>query len=248
MLYAGVMDEEWASLGAEALLGQLRPDAAILAECSDLTVVDEHGGFAWFEVESRGVEAAGVEADRGVDAIALLGPVLSGITALDAGLAARPPAAYGRGSIHASTVAGGDQFPVYPKECTLTVERCLIHGETVAQAEAELQALLAAASAADPRFTAATRTVVAREAARVGGDEPVLAALAAATSEVLGAPAPRQGDLGWGDSGLLIEAGIPCPTFGPSGQGEHTVDESVDLASVAHCADVLEAAVRRFCA
>jgi acetylornithine deacetylase len=248
LLVCGVIDEEWESAGAAALPARWRPDAAVLVECTDLEVVAEHGGFAWYEVESRGVEAAGVDPERGVDGIALLAPVLAGISALDAELARRPHARYGRGSIHASTIAGGDQLPVYPARCTLGVERCLIAGESVAQAQSEMEGLLAAAHEADSRFRGALRTVVAREPLEQREDEPVIAAVAAAAAAVLGRPPVLRGDLGWGDSGLLVEAGIPCATFGPVGHGEHTADEWVDLASVATTARVLERTARAFCA
>ena len=175
LLLAGVIDEEWESAGAEALPARHCPDACILVECTGLDVVTEHGGFAWYEVESHGVEAAGADPEHGVDAIALLAPVLAGISALDAELARRPHAAYGRGSIHASTIEGGTQLPAYPARCTLGVERCTIAGETVAQSLAEMEALLEAARFADPRFSAELRTVVAREAdgdgARRAGDQ-----------------------------------------------------------------------------
>ena len=78
-------------------------------------------------------------------------------------------------------------------------------------------------------------------------DEPVVRAVAAAAEAVLGRPARLAGDIAWGDSGLLVEAGIPCVTFGPVGHGEHTAEEWVDLASVAQTAAVLEGAARLFC-
>jgi len=248
VLVAGVIDEEWESAGAAALPARYRPDAAVLVECTDLEVVAEHGGFAWYEIESRGVEAAGADPEHGVDGIALLAPVLAGITALDAELERRPHARYGRGSIHASTIAGGDQLPVYPARCTLGVERCLIAGESVAQAQREMEGLLSAAREADPRFRGALRTVVAREPLEQSEDEPVIAAVAAAAAEVLGRPPVLRGDIGWADSGLLVEAGIPVATFGPVGHGEHTADEWVDLASVVTTAEVLERAALIFCA
>ena len=247
LLLAGVIDEEWESAGAEALPKRHRPDACVLVECTGLDVVTEHGGFAWYEVESHGVEAAGADPEHGVDAIALLAPVLEGISALDAELARRPRATYGRGSIHASTIEGGTQLPAYPARCTLGVERCTIAGETVAGSRAEMEALLEAARVVDPRFSAELRTVVAREAMEIAHDEPVVRAVAAAAGAVLGRPAALRGDIGWGDSGLLVEAAIPCVTFGPSGHGEHTSGEWVDLASVAQTAAVLEGATRLFC-
>jgi acetylornithine deacetylase len=244
---AGCADEEWESFGAEALVERYHPDAAILPERTDLDVTVEHGGFAWFEIESLGVEAAGAEPDRGVDAIALLGAVLTGIVRLHAELADRPAASYGRGSIHAATIAGGTQLPSYPAVCRLGVERCLIAGETVVQSQAEIEALLAAAARADPRFSASYRTIVGREPVALSRDDPVVTALVeAATAELDLVPTVR-GDIGWADSGIFAEAGIPCAQFGPIGAGEHTAEEWVDLESLEIVTRVLERAALHFC-
>ncbi|HUK78104.1 MAG TPA: M20/M25/M40 family metallo-hydrolase, partial [Thermoleophilia bacterium] len=247
LLVAGCADEEWESFGAEALVDRYRPTAAILPERTDFDVTVEHGGFTWFAIESTGVEAAGAEPEKGVDAIALLGPVLAGIATLDRDLEARPRAAYGRGSIHAATIEGGTQLPAYPGVCRLGVERCLIAGESVAQSRSEIEALLAAAHAADQRFAASSRLVVGREPVTLRRDDPVVLALVAAATAELGRAPRVRGDIGWADSGIFAEAGIPCAQFGPIGGGEHTSGEWVDVASVALVARVLEAAARRYC-
>ena len=106
----------------------------------------------------------------------------------------------------------------------------------------------AAARGADPRFRGELRTVVAREPLEQAEGEPVIAAVAAAAAAVLGRPPVVRGDIGWADSGLLVQAGIPVATFGPAGHGEHTADEWVDLASVATTAQVLERTALSFCA
>ncbi len=77
VLVACVIDEEWASLGAEALVERYTADAAVLPEQSDLEVIIAHGGFAWYELVSHGVESAGGEPEHGVDGIALAGPILT---------------------------------------------------------------------------------------------------------------------------------------------------------------------------
>jgi acetylornithine deacetylase len=247
LLIAGCIDEEWASAGAAALVADHPVDAVILPEQTNLELVVEHGGFAWFEIESRGVEAAGIEPERGVDAIALLAPVLAGIAALDAELAARPRAQYGRSSVHASTITGGTQFPAYPSLATLQVERCTLAGERWRDGEEELEAILARARAADPRLDAVLRTVIGRDGVQLAEDEPIVLALAAAAEGRLSRPALRRGDMGWMDSGIFAEAGIPCIIFGPTGGQEHSPEEWVDLASVETCADILEDTARAFC-
>lgn len=248
LVIALVIDEEWLSVGAEALVGRHAPDAAIFPEPSNLDVVVEHGGFAWFEVESTGFEAAGGDTDRGRDAIAMLGPVLADIRTLDRELATRPAPDWGRASIHASTITGGDQLPVYPAGCTVGVERCLIPGETWRGAEDEIREMLARALAGDPELLATCKTIVGRDPIAIGRDEPIAQALIATCEGVLGHAPVVRGDIGWMDSGILFESGVPCLTFGPIGAGEHTATEWVDVASVETCSQVLERTARAFCA
>jgi acetylornithine deacetylase len=247
VLVAGVIDEEWVSAGAERLVAEHGADAAILPEQSDLDVIVEHGGFAWFDVHSRGVESPGIEPEAGVDAIALLAPVLSGLVELDRELAQRPRRRYGRPSVHPSTISGGTQFPVYAAACTLGIERCLVAGESVAGARAEIDALLTRARLADPRLEAEVELVVGREPVSLDESGPLVRALDAAIEAHTGRAPAHVGDMGWADSGILAEAGIPCAIFGPAGDGHHTAHEYVTVASLIACAEIIEATARAFC-
>ncbi len=247
VIVAGVIDEEYGSLGAVDLATRVGADAAILPEQSDLQLITAHGGFAWFELTSIGFEAAGIDVDRGIDSIALLAPVLERISALDRELAAGPRTSYGRPSIHASTIAGGSQYPAFPARTVLGIERCTVAGETYAGATAEIEAMIAAAKDADPRFDAELELVIGRDPVELGADEPIVALLDAVVGERLGEPAIHRGDIGWMDSGILVEAGIPCVIFGPTGAGEHTDEEWVDLESIETCAAILAETARRFC-
>jgi acetylornithine deacetylase len=111
-----------------------------------------------------------------------------------------------------------------------------------------MEAIVARARAADRRFDGELRVVVGREPVRLDEDHALVRALDAAIEERLGRPARHAADMGWMDSGVLVEAGIPCAIFGPTGHGHHTADEWVDIASLGACADVIEAAARSFCA
>jgi acetylornithine deacetylase len=248
LLLAFVIDEEWRSVGAEALVERHRADAAILPEPTDLGVVVAHGGFAWYEVMSEGVEAPGGDAHLGVDAISLLGPVLAGIAELDRALAGSSDGRRGRSSIHASTVAGGVTYPSYPRQCTLGIERCLLPGESVDAADREIERLLEAAHRVDSRFRGGWKRIIGREAVELDVAEPIVTTLVEAAGEVLRTEVVPRFEIGWMDSGILSSAGIPCVVFGPAGAGEHTPQEWVDLRSLDVCADVLERTIRAFCA
>jgi acetylornithine deacetylase len=122
-----------------------------------------------------------------------------------------------------------------------------VAGETVADARAEIDALLDSARASDPRFTATARLVVGREPVKLDSAGPLVQALEAEITRHRGAAPRHLGDIGWADSGLLVEAGIPCVIFGPTGAGCHTAEEYVELDSLVACAEILEATASSFC-
>ena len=248
LFVSGVIDEEWESLGALAIAESHRVDAVILPEQTNLEIVNEHGGFGWYELEARGVEVAGIDAHLGIDTIAQLAPLLAGIAAIDRELLAAPGTDYGRGSIHASTISGGTQYPAYPAKTVLEIERCTIPGEKIVDTREQLEAIVEAIRADDARFDATLKTIVERDALALDAGEQITPILRTAATEVLGTEPATRGDMGWMDSGVLVEAGIPCVIFGPTGGGEHSPYEWVDLESVEKCAEVLEAAARAFCA
>jgi acetylornithine deacetylase len=247
VILAFVIDEEWESLGAAALVERYRADGAVLPEQSDLEVIFAHGGFVWYDVISHGKESAGGEPEHGIDGIGLAGPLLTGIVTLDNELATRETPEWGRPNVHASTIRGGQSYPSYPAECVIGVERCLMPGESVAQSRAEMDGLLAAAAASDPRFRAELRTVIAREPVMLSTDDPVVVEMVEAARAVTAAEPVVRSDYGWMDSGILVEAGIPCVVYGPTGAGLHTPDEWVDLASLDTCVHVFERMARSFC-
>jgi acetylornithine deacetylase len=76
LIVAAVVDEEYGSVGADALVTDWRADAAVVTEPTDLKIAIAHKGFAWFEVETRGRAAHGSRPADGRDAILRMGRVL----------------------------------------------------------------------------------------------------------------------------------------------------------------------------
>ena len=86
-----------------------------------------------------GRAAHGSRPDIGIDAIAAMSPVLSGIAALDGRLrAGTGHPLLGTGSLHASVIEGGQEYSSYPAGCLLKGERRTIPGETLELVRAEL--------------------------------------------------------------------------------------------------------------
>jgi acetylornithine deacetylase len=249
VILTAVADEEYASVGTEAIAATWTADAAIVTEPTEMELAVAHRGFVGFEIEVEGRAAHGSRPDLGVDAIAKMGPVLVGIERLDGALRADPTHRFlGSGSIHASLIEGGQEFSSYPAQCVLQAERRTIPRESVSAVENELRRLLAEAAAQDPDLRAELRVVVAREPFEVGEDEPIVGLVRRHAARVLGSEPGLVGVPFWADSALLAGAGIPTVLFGPSGEGAHAEVEWVDLADLERCVEIYVAVASELCA
>jgi acetylornithine deacetylase len=235
VVVAAVADEEHASLGVQEVLRSVSADAAIVTEPTELEIAIAHKGFVWIEVDVPGRAAHGSRHWLGEDAIVKAGPLLTGLGALDVSLGAREHPLLGRGSVHASVIEGGEELSSYPARCVIGLERRTLPGETGADAEAEVAALLPEG--------ATQRTLLVREPFEVAEDEEIVRLLRAAAPE-----APIGGASYWADAAFIAAAGIPTAMFGPAGEGAHAAEEWVSLASTARVAEVLTAVAARFCA
>jgi acetylornithine deacetylase len=244
-----VADEEFASIGTEAVAASLHADAAIVTEPTDLQLAVAHRGFVHLEVEVTGRAAHGSRPDLGIDAIAKMGRVLVGIEELDRTLRASPTHQHvGSGSIHASLIEGGQEFSSYPARCVLQAERRTIPGETAELAERELHQIVDRAGEGDPDFSARIRAPISREPFAVSEDSEIVGLVRRHATDVLGAAPEVVGVPFWADSALLAAAGIPTVVFGPLGEGLHSEVEWVDVASLERCVEIYTAVASELCA
>ena len=248
VIFTGVIDEEYASLGTMDLAKRFHADGAIVAEFTELQLILAHRGFVWLEVETIGKAAHGSRPDLGVDAIVKMGRVLTALENLDLALRANPThPLLGSGSLHASLIQGGQELSSYPERCLLSVERRTLPGETPEAVEAELLAIIEDLRRSDPSFHAQVRQGIDRSPLETREDADIVQALQAASVQVLNHPSPIAGVQFWTDAAVLSAAGIPSVLFGPAGSGAHAVEEWVDLASVRMCVEIYLATAMSFC-
>jgi acetylornithine deacetylase len=246
LIVAAVIDEEHASLGAEALVAGVRADAGVVTEPTDLDVAVAHKGFQWIELETRGRAAHGSRPRDGRDAILRMGRVLARLEALDRALQASPPhALLGTASLHASTVHGGHEWSSYPDRCRLQVERRTLPGEAPVAALDEANAILDALARDDREFDGDATLVFGRDPYEIDPAHPLPDLLGEAASGA-GHASARVGMTFWTDAAILGAAGIPSVLFGPGGAGLHSTVEYVRLRDVEICRDALVALARRF--
>jgi acetylornithine deacetylase len=258
LVIACVVDEEHASIGADALVTRWRADGAVVTEPTDLAVAVAHKGFEWVEIETEGRAAHGSRPGEGRDAIRLMGRVLGALDALDRDLQSRAPhALLGTASLHASVIAGGHELSSYPDRCHLQMERRTIPGEPPGAAGREVESILERLRAADPEFRGASKVMFARSPHEIAPDHALPVAMQHAVRTVapwqpgtvgtLAPLAPLIGMSFWTDAAVLSEAGIPAILYGPAGAGLHSIEEWVDVQSVLTCRDALVSLARDWC-
>jgi acetylornithine deacetylase len=247
LIIAGVIDEEYASLGAEALVKDWRADAAVIGEPTDMVVAIGHKGFSWVEVTTHGRAAHGSRPGEGRDAILRMGRVLSSLQALDHRLQSRTPhPVLGTGSLHASFITGGRELSTYPDRCILQMERRTVSGEAEDVALKEVEEILSGLRDEDPEFTADVRLLFVRPPYETPSEHHLPHLIETRVARA-GRKTHRSGMSFWTDAAILGHAGIPSVVFGPGGAGLHGLEEYVLADEVLACRDVLADLAGDFC-
>jgi acetylornithine deacetylase len=247
VVVAAVCDEEFASIGTEHVMEKTHVDAAIVGEPSALQIERCHKGFAWIDVETKGLAAHGSMWETGVDAIAEMGKVLTGLEEVGAKLQRRKHPLVGPASVHAGTIKGGLELSTYPDKCLLQIERRTIPGEEKKDIEAEMEALLKGIADKDSKFKASYEITFYRDSMDVPETADICKTIVACSKEAIGLTPAFLGGSGWLDTQIIYGKGIPAVAYGPSGDGAHAAVEWVDLDTVMEAAKVQELVLRRFC-
>lgn len=247
LIVAAVVDEEYASIGAEALVKDWTADAAVITEPTDLSVAIGHKGFSWVQITTQGRAAHGSRPKEGLDAILRMGRILTRLEILNQKLLSGPPhPVLGTGSLHGSLIEGGREMSTYPDICRLQMERRTISGEQAEIALKEAEEIIADLKKEDPEFAASAEFVFGRAPYETPAGHPLPQMLEDAV-ECAGHKTKRQGMSFWTDAAILGEAGIPSVIFGPGGAGLHSIEEYVIAEEVIICRDALYELARAFC-
>lgn len=243
LIVAATVDEEYEAVGVEALVREIDADAAVDMEPVGMKVVIAHKGFAWQEFQVVGRAAHGSDIAKGIDAIIRTGRLLEELSSLNKRLSKNVHPVLGPPSLHASQIKGGEGWSTYPADCTLTVERRTVPGETQKRVEEEFQAIVD--RLAGEGVEARTEMRFFRPATEISPDERIVKSLLRSAAEI-GVVCPVGGMAAWPEAGPLNLAGIPSVVFGPKGCTGHEADEYVDIDSVVQCAQILRATVLDF--
>ncbi len=247
LIVALTADEEHASLGMQHLVASgITADGAIVCEPTSLAVMPAHKGFLWVDFHVHGRAAHGSRPDVGVDAIVHAGSLLTVLATEGRRLeTARVHPLVGHGSIHAGTIRGGTAPSVYPEECSLTVERRTLPGESREELLAQIDDMVVRAREQIPELAVDVIPGLFRAGTEVPTSHPLVTGLVQ-SAEAVGSACRIEGMTAWVDACFLNQVGTPALCFGPGSIAQaHGLNEWVDVNEIRACHRVLGAFARR---
>ena len=248
LLITGVADEEFSSIGTEALVKDFKADGAIVTEPTDMHLCRAHRGFIWFEIDVIGRAAHGSRYNEGIDANMRMGRFLAELDKLEQELLQREPHELaGPPSLHAAMIQGGTEISTYAERCTLKIERRTVPGETVEAVTAELQAIVDRLAGQDSSFKATVKVDLSRKPFEVRSDAAIVQVVDEALGNHLGHRPDHIGQSFWTDAALTSDAGMETVLLGPKGGGLHSAEEWVEMQSLVDLAHVLAQSAIKYC-
>jgi acetylornithine deacetylase len=251
VVVACTVDEEHTFLGVQQLVrsGWLRepgwPVQVIVAEPTDLNIVDAHKGVVRWYIETSGRSCHSSRPERGDNAIYRMGYVLPLIEEYARGLVARTHPRLGPATLSVGLISGGSSVNTVPDRCRVDIDRRLLPGEVPVQACRELDTFLRARLGDGFPFTS---SVPELQMPALGNDlsAGLTARLGEAIDAVVGKHEVHAVPYGT-DASTFAVNGIPAVVFGPGDIGKaHTCDEWVSLEEVEQASAILAGFLSRF--
>ena len=227
---AAVVDEEYSFQGVIRLCQDLRANAAIVAEPTELRLVTASKGVLRWRMRTRGKAAHSAKPHLGVNAISHMAAVIQALDQQTKTLTARSHPLLGPATLNIGQIHGGEQINFVPDLCEIAIDRRLIPGEDAEEVwagYAQLAVHLGAEMDRPLLADAPLETPAASDVVHVA--QRVLAAL--------GHPIAPAGVPFGSDASKLARQGIPSIIFGPG-----SIDRAHAAIEYVECDQVLLAA------
>lgn len=223
----------------------IQPDYALVMEGGEgPRICCGHNGVVWLEVTVLGRAAHGSRPDLGINALEHMASLVLMLREHAEELGRRvfraPDGMELRPTLNVGGIfsqAAGGKINTVPAEGAFTIDRRVLPGEKVVDAERELRAFLASAVKRIPGGRIRVRKVTENHSCFVSPEQPYFAAMRGCVANVRRAPAQFGVSSGFNDMHFFAHhLKIPTLGYGPGGRREHAIDES------ARVSDLLDAA------
>lgn len=224
LIFAGVIDEEERSEGAEFLVKNgPHADRCVVGEPTGLAVMVGHRGLEWLEFEFIGKAAHGGTPEKGVNAISMASRFIGRVEEkLIPELARRVHPVIGPAVMNFGVIKGGAQPSTVADRCLLQIDRRWLPMEKLDQVLGEYEEILQQLKTEDPEFKCTMTRMKSGMATmdhlpvEISLDDPLVSDLKSVLVG-LGSTEPTLAAFGgWSDGALFGNfAQIPTLIFGP---------------------------------
>jgi acetylornithine deacetylase len=241
IVMACTVDEEHTFLGVQELVKRgVRADLAVVAEPTQLQIVNAHKGAVRWDIQTTGRACHSSAPERGVNAIYRMGKLLLAIEQLAQELRQAPPhPILGPPTLSVGRIEGGTSVNTVPDRCRIEIDRRLLPGEDSASALAQFTEQLARVCAWSDYPYEISEPWLSMPPLSSAGSEDLVVRLGQAIDRVRGSHQVTAVPYGT-DASTIARAGIPVVVFGPGDIARaHTHDEWVPLDEVEQASDIL---------
>jgi acetylornithine deacetylase len=245
VVMACTVDEEFTFTGVQRLAktdfrgGRGGEVLAVVAEPTQLHIVDTHKGAVRWELTTTGKACHSSRPELGVNAIYVMARLVPAIERYAAEVkASRTDKRLGTPTLSLGMISGGTSVNTVPDRCTIEIDRRLLPGENAAEAQQHFIARLKVSI--DPGIAfECPEPYLAAPALSADGSAQLVARLGSAIDGIAGSHQVLAVPYGT-DAAPLAEAGIPSVVFGPGDIAKaHTKDEWVPLEEVERASEIL---------
>ncbi len=239
IIMACAVDEEFTFQGVLELVKRgLRADMAVVAEPTQLQIVNTHKGVVRWHVHTTGRSCHSSQPEKGINAVYRMGKLLTVIERYAERLrGSTVDPLLGPATLSVGRIEGGTSVNTVPDRCRIEIDRRLVPGEDALACPGHLQAYLQQEGidfpvTFDPPWMSKTPlgpSLSGELAALLGQAVDAVAG----SHQVLGVPYGT-------DASTIADAGIPAVVFGPGDIARaHTSDEWVPLDEVEKASEIL---------
>lgn len=256
VIFTGVIDEESRSKGAEALLKKnIKAEAVVIGESSDLDVSIMHNGAETMDVIFYGKPAHSSKPKAGISAIRIATEFLRLLyEELEPNIEKRQNALVGSSAICPAIISGGKRVNIVPDECIVTVDRRWLPTETLESIYQEIENI---AQIAVDKFGGNFEIKRKKEvmatlgnlAYMIDENRPLVVEALKAVEKVTGVKPKTVGFPAWTDAALLSHyGGMDCINLGPGKIDQpHTNNEHCEIDQLIKATHIYIELIKSMC-
>jgi acetylornithine deacetylase/succinyl-diaminopimelate desuccinylase family protein len=246
VIFTFVGDEETLGPDGMAFLresGKVRPDALILGAQTENQLIVAERGVMWARITTTGKAAHAGAPHNGDNAIMRMVRIVTHLDHALMPLLSKRQQGPLRSTVNIGMFHGGHNTNVVPSLCTVEIDRRLLPGETVQQAYAELEKLVA--EAGEPKDSYKVQFLTGTNGFNAPEGGQAVAAFKRTIKAQTGHEARFLTATGVSDGRYYADDGIEIINFGPgSGAQGHAANESVPISEMVDAAQIQLAVVQ----